>query len=106
MLAIRNTEYSHKENGGFVYHCGYDIFNNNKIRKKGFIHVNKLGDNDDDGKNYNTNHYSLQMIIAVGFKVNSERAVQFRKWVNQIASEYTIKLVQDSVYTLDNYIKR
>ena len=37
------------------------------------------------------NHYSLQMIIAVGFKVNSERAVQFRKWVNQIAKEYTIK---------------
>lgn len=37
------------------------------------------------------NHYSLQMIIAVGFKVNSERAVQFRKWVNQIAAEYTIK---------------
>ena len=37
------------------------------------------------------NHYSLQMIIAVGFKVNSERAVQFRKWVNNIASEYTIK---------------
>ena len=36
-------------------------------------------------------HYSLQMIIAVGFKVNSERAVQFRKWVNGIASTYTIK---------------
>ncbi len=32
-----------------------------------------------DGKGYNTNHYSLEMIIAVGFKVNSERAVQFRK---------------------------
>lgn len=31
-------------------------------------------------------HYSLQMIIAVGFKVNFERAVQFRKWVNQIAA--------------------
>jgi len=30
----------------------------------------------DDGKNYNTNHYNLQMIIAVGFKVNNERAVQ------------------------------
>ena len=38
-----------------------------------------------------TKHYNLQMIIAVGFKVNSERAVQFRKWVNQIAKEYTIK---------------
>lgn len=36
-------------------------------------------------------HYNLQMIIAVGFKVNSERAVQFRKWVNFIAKEYTIK---------------
>ena len=32
-------------------------------------------------------HYNLQMIIAVGFKVNSERAVQFRKWVNSIAKE-------------------
>lgn len=45
----------------------------------------------DDGKTYNTNHYSLEIIIAVGFKVNSERAVQFRKWVNQIAKDYTIK---------------
>ena len=44
-----------------------------------------------DGKSYSTNHYALQMIIAVGFKVNSERAVQFRKWVNQIATQYTIR---------------
>ena len=44
-----------------------------------------------DGKVYDTKHYNLQMIIAVGFKVNSERAVQFRKWVNQIAKDYTIK---------------
>lgn len=44
-----------------------------------------------DGKSYSTNHYSLEMIIAVGFKVNSARAVQFRKWVNQIAKDYTIK---------------
>ena len=36
-------------------------------------------------------HYNLPMIIAVGFKVNSENAVQFRKWVNQIATVYTIK---------------
>lgn len=38
-----------------------------------------------------TKHYILQMIIAVSFKVNSERAVHFRKWVNQIAKDYTIK---------------
>lgn len=38
-----------------------------------------------------TNHYNLQMIIAVGFKVNNERAVQFRKWANGIIKNYTIK---------------
>lgn len=36
-------------------------------------------------------HYSLQMIIAVGFKVNNERAVQFRKWANSIVKDYTIQ---------------
>lgn len=37
------------------------------------------------------NHYNLQMIIAVGFKVNNERAVQFRKWANWIVKDYTIQ---------------
>lgn len=37
------------------------------------------------------NHYNLQMIISVGFKVNNERAVQFRKWANQIVKDYTIQ---------------
>ena len=41
--------------------------------------------------NRDTIHYNLQMIIAVGFKVNNERAVQFRKWANGIVKEYTIK---------------
>lgn len=36
-------------------------------------------------------HYNLQMIISVGFKVNNERAVQFRKWANQIVKDYTIQ---------------
>ena len=36
-------------------------------------------------------HYNLQVIIAVGFKVNNERAVQFRKWANSIVKDYTIK---------------
>ncbi len=36
-------------------------------------------------------HYNLQMIIAIGFKVDNERAVQFRKWANQIVKDYTIK---------------
>lgn len=44
-----------------------------------------------DGKSYNTLHYKLPAIIAVGYKVNSERAVQFRKWATGIIEEYTIK---------------
>ncbi len=36
-------------------------------------------------------HYNLQMIIAVGFKVNNERAVSFRKWANTIVKEFTVK---------------
>lgn len=36
-------------------------------------------------------HYNLQMIIAVGFKVNNDRAVQFRKWANSIVKDYTIQ---------------
>ncbi len=41
--------------------------------------------------NRELDHYNLQMIIAVGFKVNNERAVQFRKWANAIVKDYTIK---------------
>ncbi len=44
-----------------------------------------------DGKNYNTKHYNLSAIIAVGYKVNSERAVQFRKWATTVIQEFTIK---------------
>ena len=44
-----------------------------------------------DGKTYNTNHYNLKAIIAVGHKVDSPKAVQFRKWANDIIEEYTIK---------------
>lgn len=44
-----------------------------------------------DGKDYNTKHYNLKAIIAVGNKVDSPRAIQFRKWANDVIEEYTIK---------------
>ena len=44
-----------------------------------------------DGKRYRVKHYSLQAIIAVGFKIENERAVQFRKWANRIVKDYTIQ---------------
>ncbi|MDQ3369010.1 MAG: virulence RhuM family protein [Myxococcota bacterium] len=44
-----------------------------------------------DHKTYDTKHYNLSAIIAVGYKVNSERAVQFRKWATRVVEEFTIK---------------
>lgn len=44
-----------------------------------------------DGKTYNTNHYNLSAIIAVGNKVDSPRAIQFRKWANHIIEEFAVK---------------
>lgn len=44
-----------------------------------------------DGKEYDTKHFNLKAIISVGNKVDSPRAVQFRKWANDVIEEYTIK---------------
>ncbi len=44
-----------------------------------------------DGKNYETNHYNLEAIIAVGFKVNSKRAVEFRRWAGSILKDFTVR---------------
>lgn len=55
---------------------------------KNFLTVQKEGNR---SVSRETKHYNLQAIIAVGFKVNNERAVQFRKWANQIVKDYTIK---------------
>ena len=44
----------------------------------------------DDGKKYNTNHYNLQAIISIGFKIENNRAVEFRKWAGNIVKDYTV----------------
>ena len=44
-----------------------------------------------DGKNYNVTFYSLDMILAVGFRVRSKRGTQFRRWANRNLKEYMIK---------------
>ena len=58
-------------------------------------------------------HYNLQMIISVGFKVNNDRAVRFRKWAGQIVKDYTIqgwtmdkdRLIKGHMFT-DEYFER
>ena len=65
------------------------VFNDNELDENSVIRNFRI--TAQDGKNYNTQHYNLSAIIAVGYKVNSERAVQFRKWATQIVQEFTIK---------------
>ena len=55
---------------------------------KKFLQVQKEGNRE---VKRNIDHYNLDMIIALGFKVDNERAIQFRKWANQIVKDYTIK---------------
>jgi len=65
------------------------IFKDNELQEDSVIRKFRITAT--DGKNYNTQHYNLSAIIAVGYKVNSERAVMFRKWATQIVKEFTIK---------------
>ena len=65
-----------------------DIFskelNENSVCKE-FLHTAE------DGKNYNTKYYNLDVIIAVGFKINSGRAIDFRLWAINILKQYSVK---------------
>ena len=51
----------------------------------------KIAQTATDGKTYNVSHYNLDMIIAVGYRVNSAKATQFRIWATKILREYLIK---------------
>ena len=65
------------------------VFSDNELNENSVIRNFRI--TAADGKNYETLHYNLSAIIAVGYKVNSERAVLFRKWATQIVQEFTIK---------------
>lgn len=65
------------------------IFNDSELQEEAVIRNFRITAS--DGKSYDTKHYKLPAIIAVGYKVNSERAVQFRKWATTIIDEYTVK---------------
>ncbi len=65
------------------------IFSDSELEEEAVIRIFRI--TAQDGKEYQTKHYNLSAIIAVGYKVNSERAVQFRKWATGIIREYTIK---------------
>ena len=82
---------------GVLYNIGVNTINYHlkKVFADGEVEeeavIRKFRITASDGKTYDTNHYNLSAIIAVGNKVDSPRAVQFRKWANGIIESYTIK---------------
>ncbi|MCL2435807.1 MAG: virulence RhuM family protein [Lentimicrobiaceae bacterium] len=53
--------------------------------------VRKFRTTASDGKEYNQKYYNLQAIIAVGFKVNSDKASRFRAWAADVLADFAIK---------------
>ena len=80
-----------------VFECSTDnislhlkhIFEDNQLDKKSV--TEKCSLTADDGKNYNTTIYSLDAIIAVGYRINSKKATEFRIWATKILKEYMTK---------------
>ncbi|SOB78124.1 Uncharacterized conserved protein [Marinobacter sp. LV10R510-11A] len=66
-----------------------NIFKSNELDERSVIR--KFRTTAADGKNYNTQHYSLDAIISVGYRVNSLRATQFRQWATRVLHEFSIK---------------
>ena len=95
-----------------VFECSTDnislhlkhIFEEKELDKKSV--TEKCSLTADDGKNYNTTIYSLDAIIAVGYRVNSKKATEFRIWATKILKEYMIKgvVMDDERLKNPNYI--
>ena len=66
-----------------------EIFKTNELKEESVIRKIRITAN--DGKNYNTNFYSLDAIIAVGYRVNSKEATDFRIWATKVLKEYIKK---------------
>lgn len=66
-----------------------EIFNNQELQEESVIRKIRITAN--DGKKYNTNFYSLDAIIAVGYRVNSKEATEFRIWATKTLKEYIKK---------------
>ena len=70
---------------------GKHINNALKEELNGFSVVAKFATTASDGKKYNTEHYNLDMILSVGYRVKSSRGIEFRKWSNTILKEHLLK---------------
>jgi hypothetical protein len=80
---------------------GKHIANVLKEELAGFAVVAKFATTAADGKVYQTDHYNLDMIISIGYRVKSQRGIQFRIWANKVLKDYLLK-----GYTINNRLNR
>ncbi len=73
-----------------------NIFESGELQEEAV--VSKMETTAADGKRYNTNYYNLDVIIAVGYRVNPKKATMFCIWANRVLKEFIIKgYVMDDV---------
>ena len=72
-----------------IYKHISNIFNEEELDEKSVCSI--LEYTASDNKNYKTKYYNLDMIISIGYRVNSKKAVKFRQWANKIIKEYMVK---------------
>ena len=70
---------------------GKHVNNALKEELQNFPVVAKFATTATDGKTYNVEYYSLDMILSVGYRVKSQRGIQFRIWSNQVLKEYLLR---------------
>ena len=66
-----------------------NIFEENELSRDSV--VAKFATTARDGKQYSVDYYNLDVIISVGYRVNSKRGVKFRQWANRVLKEYLVK---------------
>ena len=66
-----------------------NIFEEGELSEKSVISI--LETTAEDGKKYKTKYYNLNAILAVGYRINSQRAIEFRKWASTVLHDFVIK---------------
>lgn len=78
------------DRSGIVRHIN-NIYKDNELNENSTCA--KIAHVGNDGKqSYNTKYYNLDMIISIGFRVNSKKAIKFRTWANKIIKDYMIQV--------------
>lgn len=88
-----------------------NIFKSNELAENSVIWKFRITAS--DSKNYQVNHYNLDAIIAVGYRVNSHRATQFRQWATKVLRDFAIKgyvldrkRLENGTYLGEDYYER